>query len=144
LEPRKTSRTAAGLARGGEALQPPPEIDRRLLEDLLQDLTAPGEARVAALVDTGGGGALPAVEGVDEIEAGPRHANVGIRLPGLQTILHDSKRLVEAEPRRPGVSPQVLLLRSGRLQREAHRRVAFQRAHPDSSSSETANASNET
>jgi hypothetical protein len=139
LELREADRLAG--AAGGERGEGAPEIHRGFLEDLLQDLLAPREPRRAVLVHACLGGALPAVERVDQVEARPRNADVGPGPLRIERTLHEFQRLVEGETRRPHVPPKRLLLRRGWAQREAERGGTLHAAHPESTTSEAASAS---
>jgi hypothetical protein len=77
--------------------------------------------------DTAGGlTPLPGVEGIDEVETGPRHSDCRIALPGSQRIVDESKALVVGKPRRSGMPGKLSnLLRRG-IKRESEGRMAHE------------------
>src|SRR5690606_31794384 len=89
LELRKTNRSVHWRLR--VVPQRASQIDSGLLEHLLGDLFAPGEADSPIRTDSSGRTALPAIEGVDQVESRPRDASRGIHLSRLESLIDELK-----------------------------------------------------
>jgi hypothetical protein len=68
-------------------------------------------------------GFLPRVEGVDQVEPGPRHIDTGVALALGKCGLDNSQALVEGEPSRPGMTEKHRLLFNRRVETVAERDV---------------------
>jgi hypothetical protein len=121
--------TALGLSAGHQA---PTKIDRGLLEHLSGGLLPPskdgyslgdGAVRGGDEDSPGALTALPAIEGVDQVEPRPRDFDVRVCLLSGKGIGDQPKTLVVGEPGRPGVSGEHRRLCRGRSEREPERGV---------------------
>jgi hypothetical protein len=139
LSLRPWEATATFLGRAARRLpirrQRTSEINSGLFEYLCGNLASPCEANghmgddsvLSDHEDTAGGlTPLPGVEGIDEVETGPRHGYCWIVLPQSQRVGDESKTLVVGEPRRSGVPGELSnLLRRG-IKRESEGRMAHE------------------
>jgi hypothetical protein len=92
------------------------KVNCSLFEHLRGDFASPYKANgplgddsvLSDHEDTAGGlTPLPGVEGIDEVETGPRHGDCRIALPGSQRIGDEPKTLVVGEPGRSGMPGEL-------------------------------------
>jgi predicted nucleic acid-binding protein len=114
------------------------EIDRGFLEDLLADLVTPNESRRLLFVDAGFGRPLSAVEGVDQIEAGPGDTCFGLLLFCSERVQNQAQALIERKPRRSHVTVERCCLLWRRIEREAERRLSRHARHLGSATTNAA------
>jgi hypothetical protein len=69
-----------------ERLERATEVDGGLLVDLLADLVPPDEPGLSLRVEPRLGRALPSVESIDQVEAGPRDRSFWLILFGLESF----------------------------------------------------------
>src|SRR5690606_7973723 len=144
-KPRRLS-LPLSFATGGEPFQRSPQIDCGLFEHLLAHLCPPDQPGPGFFITPCSFRALPRIEGIDEIEAGPRDlgwlgvlARLSLR---FERIHHQAQALVERKARGAHVPAKRLLLLPAGHQREAEGGVPAHAPQPDRVSSEAPSATN--
>src|SRR6185503_7266945 len=115
-----------------ERLERATEVDSGLLVNLLADLVPPDEPRLSLRVEPRLGRALPGVESIDQVEAGPRDRSFWLILFGLECVQDEAQALIEGEPGGAHVAAERCSLLRRRVEREAERRLSSHARHPES------------